>query len=101
MKLSQLAPALAQVSKELSTSRTADAHLAPSPRMQGAIRRLKEGYGFIACDDGRDYFFHWTGMEQTGPSFKDLALLARVEFNLTTAGPKGVRAICIRVLPSL
>jgi len=66
-------------------------------RYQGAIRRLKDGYGFIAGDDGQDYFFHWTAMEKTGPAFKDVVMLDRVEFNLVV-GPKGPRAICLRVL---
>jgi cold shock CspA family protein len=92
MKLSQLA----------SQSESArDAEPLPSAmtqRYQGAIRRLKEGYGFVACDDGHDYFFHWTAMEATGPGFKDLTLLQRVEFNLALGGPKGPRAICMRVL---
>ena len=51
-------------------------------RITGAIRKLKEGYGFIAGDDGKDYFFHWSAMERTGKNFRDLALQERVEFNI-------------------
>ena len=73
----------------------------PSLRKQGAIRKLKEGYGFIAADDGNDYFFHWTAMQRTGKNFKDLAIQERVEFTLIDADVDGVkkkRAIEVRVL---
>jgi cold shock CspA family protein len=68
-------------------------------RVTGAIRKLKEdrGYGFIAGDDGVDYFFIWAGMEKTTKNFRDLVLLDRVSF-IPIAGDKGPKAIQIRVL---
>lgn len=82
-----------------------DATSLPSPsqieaKLQGAIRRLKDGYGFIACDDGQDYYFHWTGLEYTGPRFEDLSMRQRVEFHVALGHPKGPRAINVRVLPN-
>lgn len=91
MKLSQLGLESNMASPEVLPSQQ-------TSRMQGAVRRLKDGYGFIAGDDGTDYFFHWTGMEATGPNFKELSVLQRVEYNLVAGGPRGPRAICVRVL---
>lgn len=66
-------------------------------RLTGAIRRLLKGYGFIAGDDGTDYYFHWSAMEMTGKNFKELAIQERVSF-LRAEGPKGIRAVNIRVI---
>jgi cold shock CspA family protein len=66
--------------------------------LRGKVRKLKEGYGFIAGDDGRDYFFHWTAMQQTSKNFRELAVLDRVEFTTVGNGSKGPRAIEIRVI---
>lgn len=63
----------------------------------GAIRKLKDGYGFIAGDDGRDYFFHWSAMERTSKNFRDLAIQERVSF-LVVDSDRGPRAIQIRVV---
>jgi cold shock CspA family protein len=67
----------------------------------GAIRKLKDGYGFIAGDDGRDYFFHWSAMERTGKNFRDLLLQERVEFYIVKfakGGEDRYRAVQIRVI---
>jgi Cold shock proteins len=70
-------------------------------RITGAIRKLKEGYGFIAGDDGKDYFFHWSAMERTGKNFRDLAIQERVEFNVVEihgSSETKWRAVGVRVL---
>jgi cold shock CspA family protein len=70
-------------------------------RITGAIRKLKEGYGFIAGDDGKDYFFHWSAMERTGKNFRDLAVQERVEFSIVEvqdAKDTKWRAVQVRVL---
>lgn len=70
-------------------------------RITGAIRKLKEGYGFIAGDDGKDYFFHWSAMERTGKNFRDLAVQERVEFSIVEVHEHGEtkwRAVQVRVL---
>lgn len=64
---------------------------------RGKVRKLKEGYGFIAGDDGLDYFFHWTSMQQTSKNFRELLVLDRVEFTIIK-GDKGPRAIEVRVI---
>jgi cold shock CspA family protein len=65
--------------------------------MRGKVRKLLEGFGFIAGDDGLDYFFHWTGLQQTTKEFKELKLLDRVE-GLVVDGQKGPRLIEVRVI---
>lgn len=78
----------------------ADIH-SQAARQCGAIRKLKEGYGFIAADDGKDYFFHWTAMQRTSKNFRDLAVQERVEFvliDIIVDGVKKKRAIEVRVI---
>jgi cold shock CspA family protein len=71
---------------------------APSIRMTGAIRKLsKDGYGFIAADDGQDYFFHWSACDVNSKDFRALLIRERVSFVLTSS-PKGPRAIEIRTI---
>lgn len=67
------------------------------PVMKGKVRKLKEGFGFIAGDDGLDYFFHWTALQQTTKSFNELQVLDRVEGSVIE-GAKGPRLIEIRVI---
>jgi cold shock CspA family protein len=70
----------------------------PSIRMTGAIRKLsKDGYGFIAADDGQDYFFHWSACDVNSKDFRALLIRERVSFVLTSS-PKGPRAIEIRTI---
>lgn len=72
-----------------------------SDRTTGAIRKLKDGYGFIAGDDGIDYFFHWSAMEIASKNFRDLSVQERVSFHTavnTVKGEQKFRAICIRVI---
>jgi len=62
----------------------------------GVVRKLKEGFGFIAGNDGQDYFFHWTALQKSqGVEFSDLEIGDRVEF-LCLEAPKGPRAIEVR-----
>jgi cold shock protein len=74
-------------------------HKEDGVRLTGSIRKLKQdrGFGFIAGDDGRDHFFHWSGMEKTSRNFRDLEVQDRVSF-VCVEGDKGPRAICIRVV---
>ena len=32
--------------------------------MDGTFRKIKLGYGFVAGQDGIDYFFHWSDMSK-------------------------------------
>jgi CspA family cold shock protein len=67
------------------------------PKLYGAVRKLGKGFGFIAGDDGQDYFFHWTGV--VGREFNDVKMKERVSF-IKTETPKGWRAILVEgVLP--
>jgi cold shock protein len=98
-RLGQKTNNVIQMSKaaDLQTSGT---HVA-NERTTGAIRKLKEGYGFIAGDDGRDYFFHWSAMEMTSKNFRDLTVQERVEFSVVQfeqAGQIKYRAVQVRVL---
>jgi cold shock protein len=51
-------------------------------RVEGAIRKIKQdrGYGFIAGDDGIDYFFHWSAMDRQSKNFRDCLVQERVSF---------------------
>lgn len=50
--------------------------------MQGVIERLvpERGFGFIQGEDGREFFFHQTGLMST--EFSELAVGHRVEFSV-------------------
>jgi len=62
---------------------------------KGTITRLigDRGYGFIATEDGKDIFFHQTGLQ--GLSFDSLKEGQPLEFEVEE-GPKGPRAVNIR-----
>lgn len=66
-------------------------------RLNGSIRALKQGYGFIAGDDGEDYFFHWSAMDKDSTDFRELVLRQRVEFHIEMSS-RGPRAVEIVVL---
>ena len=56
----------------------------------GTIKRITDkGFGFIATDDGPEYFFHQSAC--TGTSFDDLREGQAVTFTVGE-GPKGPRA---------
>lgn len=66
------------------------------PSQSGVVRKLRDGYGFIAGNDGTDYFLHWTAMCKDTKKFRELQVGDRVQFEPITA-PKGPRAIEVRV----
>ena len=52
-----------------------------------------KGYGFIACDDGRELFVHYADV--AGDGFRTLAQGQAVEFD-EFESPQGRRAINVR-----
>jgi cold shock CspA family protein len=67
-------------------------------RLQGAIRKLKKTYGFIAGDDGLDYFLHWSAMHPEEKDFRELRERERVEFDTVTGKDGKLRAVDIRMI---
>ena len=63
--------------------------------VNGTIKKLvsERGFGFIAADDGREYFFHRSGTEG---DFDSLAGGEKVTFEIEPS-PKGPRANRVRV----
>ena len=63
--------------------------------MQGTIKKLirDRGFGFIHADDGREIFFHRTGLQLL--DFDDLSEGQNVEFEVER-GEKGPRATNVR-----
>lgn len=70
--------------------------MADNGHMNGVVRKLREGYGFIAGHDGVDYFLHWTAMQKGTKTFRELSIGDRVEFEVFHA-PKGPKAIEVKV----
>jgi CspA family cold shock protein len=62
----------------------------------GTIKKLvaDRGFGFIAAEDGVEYFFHRSGLDRT-LNFDSLAGGERVEFDIE-ASQKGPRAARVR-----
>ncbi len=62
----------------------------------GTIKRVvsDRGFGFIAAEDGKEYFFHRSGLDAS-LDFVDLAPGQRVDFQME-ASAKGPRAARIR-----
>jgi cold shock protein len=62
----------------------------------GTIKKLvaDRGFGFIAAEDGVEYFFHRSGLDRT-MNFDSLAGGERVEFDIE-ASQKGPRAARVR-----
>lgn len=67
--------------------------------MKGVIRKILDGYGFIAGNDGRDYFLHWTQMIKGGKGLRELVIGDRVMFT-PVMGEKGPRALDVKVVES-
>jgi len=63
----------------------------------GAIKKLVSdgGFGFIAGDDGNEYFFHRDGLDGL-VNFESLTAGEKVTFEVETS-PKGPRANKVRV----
>jgi CspA family cold shock protein len=64
--------------------------------MNGTIKRLvsDKGFGFVAAEDGKEYFFHQSACLDGG--FEQLREGQSVTFN-TGQGPKGPRAENLRL----
>lgn len=64
--------------------------------MNGTVKRVvgDRGFGFIAGEDGSEYFFHRDQL-QGGLDFDTLRPGERVTFE-TQAGPKGPRAVAVQ-----
>lgn len=63
---------------------------------EGTIKKLvaDRGFGFIAAEDGKEYFFHRSGLD-TSMNFDSLAGGERVTFEIE-ASQKGPRANRVR-----
>jgi CspA family cold shock protein len=63
---------------------------------EGTIKKLvaDRGFGFIAAEDGKEYFFHRSGLD-TSLNFDSLAGGERVTFEIE-ASQKGPRANRVR-----
>ncbi len=61
----------------------------------GTIKKLvpERGFGFITADDGRDYFFHRSGVDS---DFDRLIGGEKVQFEVEPS-PKGPRAKSVRL----
>jgi len=65
-----------------------------SSRLLGAIKRLTDKqFGFVRADDGQDYFFHYTELENV--EWSKLEVGDRLSF-LPVETPKGWRANEVR-----
>ncbi len=64
---------------------------------QGTIKKVvsDRGFGFIAAEDGKEYFFHRTGMD-VSLNFDALTGGERVSFEVESS-PKGPRANRVRM----
>lgn len=67
-----------------------------STRISGSIRALKDSHGFIAGDDGQNYFFHWSSMVKGTKDFRELEIRDRLSFipkTIEIEGQTKLRAI--------
>jgi len=64
----------------------------------GIVKKVAtdRGFGFISADDGKEYFFHRTGVESVA-GFESLTGGERVTFEVEQS-PKGPRAAKVRVV---
>ena len=63
--------------------------------MEGTVKWFDErkGYGFITSEDGKDFFVHFSAIQEEG--FKTLSEGQRVRFEVTE-GPRGEQATNIQ-----
>jgi CspA family cold shock protein len=63
----------------------------------GKVKKVvhDRGFGFIAADDGKEYFFHHSGIQ--GGTIDSLSGGESVEFDIGQ-GPKGPRAENVRIV---
>ncbi|MBI4279410.1 MAG: cold-shock protein [Armatimonadetes bacterium] len=57
----------------------------------------QKGFGFVAGDDGRDYFVHYSAI--VGEGYRQLEQGQRVEFDVED-DPRGPKAIKVKVAAS-
>lgn len=64
--------------------------------MTGTVKKVvaDRGFGFIAAEDGEEYFFHRSGMDSS-LTFENLASGERVSFDVERSD-KGPRAAHVR-----
>lgn len=64
--------------------------------MTGTVKKVvgERGFGFIAAEDGQEYFFHRSGMDSS-LTFEQLAAGERVSFDVERSD-KGPRAAHVR-----
>lgn len=78
--------------------RTAAQRTVPSgPKVKGKIKKLvrERGFGFVRGDDGREVFFHRSGL---GPSDYDSLSEGDVVEYVVQEGPRGARAENVRAI---
>jgi cold shock CspA family protein len=64
--------------------------------MTGELRKLKDGYGFIAGNDGIDYFFHWSGLSKFTKQFRYCKEGEKADFEVQIS-ERGPRAVGIKI----
>jgi CspA family cold shock protein len=62
----------------------------------GTLKKVvsERGFGFIGAEDGKEYFFHRSGLDAT-LNFDELTGGEKVEFQIENS-PKGARATHVR-----
>ena len=78
--------------------RAATQRTAPSgPKVKGKIKKLvrERGFGFVRGDDGREVFFHRSGL---GPADYDALSEGDVVEYVVQEGPRGARAENVRAI---
>jgi CspA family cold shock protein len=73
-------------------------HAAPTgPKVKGKIKKLvrERGFGFVRGDDGREVFFHRSGL---GPSDYDSLSEGDIVEYVVQEGPRGARAENVRAI---
>lgn len=65
--------------------------------MIGNVKKVvaDRGFGFIAAEDGAEYFFHRSGLDNS-LSFENLIVGEQVSFDVDRGGDKGPRARGVR-----
>jgi len=70
-------------------------------RLRGRVRKVRadKGFGFVAGDDGVDYFFHHsTFKKSTTKQLKDLSIGDRIEFSPIIPPPQDDRKVGPRAI---
>jgi CspA family cold shock protein len=78
--------------------RAASQRTVPSgPKVKGKIKKLvrERGFGFVRGDDGREVFFHRSGL---GPSDYDSLSEGDIVEYVVQEGPRGARAESVRAI---